>query len=60
MELALGDYTVGRFAWRLERAQRLATPVPFTGRQDCLYLLPEPAAAQVRVQLPPRWAQVAA
>ena len=32
-ELAFGDYSDGRFAWRLVDVQRLATPVPARGAQ---------------------------
>jgi len=29
----LGDFTDGRFAWRIEHVQRLVTPLPYSGRQ---------------------------
>jgi hypothetical protein len=32
-ELALGNYTDGRFAWLLDNIQRLTEPFPVTGRQ---------------------------
>jgi len=28
-----GDYSPGRFAWKLQNIQRLTTPIPATGRQ---------------------------
>ncbi len=31
MERALGDFSPGRFAWRIDRVSRLATPVPMRG-----------------------------
>jgi len=31
-ELALGDYTPGRYAWKLENVQRI-TPIPTAGKQ---------------------------
>lgn len=32
-ELALGDYTLGRYAWKLENVSRLPEPVPIKGKQ---------------------------
>ena len=32
-ELALGDYTIGRYAWELANVQRLKEPVPAKGQQ---------------------------
>jgi len=32
-EFKFGDYSVERFAWRLEDVEALAEPIPFTGRQ---------------------------
>lgn len=32
-ELPFGDYSPGRFAWRLENVRRLAKPIPVKGRQ---------------------------
>ena len=32
-EFAFGDYTPGRFVWRLKELQPLSQPLPFTGRQ---------------------------
>lgn len=33
LERALGDYTTGRFAWKLEEIKRLEQPVPCIGHQ---------------------------
>lgn len=33
IEFALGGYDAGRFGWRLENVQALATPVPWKGSQ---------------------------
>ena len=32
-ELAFGDYSPGRFAWKLEKVHRLEKPIPIKGRQ---------------------------
>lgn len=32
-ELALGDYTLGRYAWKLANVSRLPEPVPVKGKQ---------------------------
>lgn len=32
-ELALGDYTLGRYAWKLANVQKLPEPIPVKGRQ---------------------------
>lgn len=32
-ELALGDYTPGRYAWKLENVKRLPEPIPAKGKQ---------------------------
>lgn len=32
-EVLFGDYTPGRFAWRLDNVVRLAVPLPVAGRQ---------------------------
>ncbi len=31
-EYLFGDYTVGRFAWKLEQVQLMATPIPAKGK----------------------------
>lgn len=33
LELFLGDYSPGRFAWKLERVRRLDPPIPYRGQQ---------------------------
>jgi hypothetical protein len=33
IELMLGDFTVGRFAWQIENVRRLPQPVPCRGQQ---------------------------
>ena len=33
LERSFGDFTPGRFAWRIDRVTRLATPVPCKGAQ---------------------------
>lgn len=32
-ELALGDYTIGRYAWQLENIRLLPEPIPYKGKQ---------------------------
>lgn len=32
-ELALGDYTPGRYAWKLANVKKLPEPIPAKGRQ---------------------------
>lgn len=32
-ELALGDYTLGRYAWKLENVKKLPEPIPAKGKQ---------------------------
>lgn len=32
-ERVLGNFTPGRFAWRLDRVERILQPIPFTGRR---------------------------
>ena len=32
-ELVLGDYTLGRYAWKLENVKLLPEPIPAKGRQ---------------------------
>lgn len=39
-EWQLGDFSPGRFAWRIEDVVRLASPVPVTGRQG-LFDIPD-------------------
>ena len=50
-ELALGDFSPGRFAWCLSSPQRLLRPVRVRGRQRIFNLLPAVEDA-VRRQLP--------
>jgi activating signal cointegrator 1 len=38
-ELAFGDYSPGRYAWRLDSVKELSAPIAFQGRQDVLYRL---------------------
>lgn len=40
-EFAFGDYAPLRYAWRLERLERLPQPFAATGRQQIWYLNPE-------------------
>lgn len=49
-EKACGDYTSGRFAWRMVNLRRLREPVPVIGRQG-LFNLPPDVEAKVRAQL---------
>lgn len=43
---AMGDFSVGRYAWELAYTAPLAEPIPYTGKQTPLYLLePAPLAA---------------
>lgn len=44
-ELALGDYTYGRWIWRTKNCLRLKTPVPVVGHQGFWTLPPETLAA---------------
>lgn len=32
-ELALGDYTIGRYAWKMKNVEKLPAPVPVKGKQ---------------------------
>lgn len=50
-ELALGDYTPGRYGWVLADVAPLTEPVPYKGRQG-LFRVPLDA---VRDKLPPEW-----
>ncbi len=43
LELLLGDYSAGRFAWRTKNLRRLAEPVPITGRQGLFNITGETA-----------------
>jgi hypothetical protein len=38
-DLAFGDWTAGRCAWRFENVRALPEPIPFKGRQDVLWPL---------------------
>lgn len=38
---AAGNFTRGRFAWRIERVRRLANPIPLVGRQGLFNWTPE-------------------
>lgn len=40
-DLASGNFTRGRFAWRLDRARRLLRPIPAVGRQGLFNWLPD-------------------
>ena len=33
MELTLGDYRLGRYAWKLENVKKLDKPIPYKGQQ---------------------------
>jgi hypothetical protein len=46
-EVDFGDYRYGRYAYRLDDVVALPEPIPFKGRQEPLYELPEPALAAV-------------
>ena len=50
MELSLGDFTPGRFAWLTRNRRPLRNPVPLTGHQG-LWELPEETAALIASQL---------
>jgi hypothetical protein len=39
-ELRLGDFSVGRFAWKLEKVRRFKNPFPIRGRQG-LFEIPD-------------------
>lgn len=49
-ELAMGDWSPGRWAWRFLDVQHLRRSVPCRGRQK-LFTLPADVAAQVQAQL---------
>jgi activating signal cointegrator 1 len=51
LELKLGDYTPGRYAWRFAFAQPLPEPIPFKGRQSVLWDLPSDINEQIEAQL---------
>lgn len=38
-ESIFGDWSIGRYAWRMEQAIELPEPIPFLGRQEPLYVL---------------------
>lgn len=40
-EALLGDYSIGRFAWRTTNLRKLKTPVPIRGHQGLWHLTPE-------------------
>lgn len=46
-----GDFTPGRFAWWLSAPRPLSAPIPFRGRQEPLYQLPNDVAVRVAEQL---------
>lgn len=48
-DLLFGNFTDGRFAWRLENVQRFPTPFAIRGRQGLFDLMPDEIAA-VRAQ----------
>lgn len=50
MEIALGDYAMGRFAWQLRAMRLVPVPVACAGAQQ-LWSVPAEVAAQVRAQL---------
>jgi activating signal cointegrator 1 len=49
-ELAFGDYTMGRFAWKLTNIKRLPNPIPCRGYQK-IWNLDENITAQIEAQL---------
>lgn len=49
VELAFGDYSPGRFAWVLDRAEAFETPIPFAGAQGFFTVPDELATAAIRV-----------
>jgi len=51
-ERALGDYSSGRFAWRLHKIRRVLEPYPIKGRQRLWRVKPEDEAA-IRERLEP-------
>lgn len=50
-EQELGDYSPGRFAWKLEEVRALLHPIPFTGRQEPLYKLDSSIEKMIDTQL---------
>jgi hypothetical protein len=53
-ELALGDYTQGRYAWVTENMFRLPRPIPYKGRQG-LFAIEEKTQLEIREQLCKKW-----
>lgn len=49
-EQLFGDYSVGRFAWRLTMVRQLATPIPVKGMLG-LWTVPADVEKQIRAQL---------
>ena len=47
LELALGDWRPGRYAWRLGDVNMLREPIPFSGRQG-LWNVPPATIQQIR------------
>ena len=43
-EMAFGDFSFGRWAWKLSNPRRLAVPIPCRGRQGLWNVSPEIAA----------------
>lgn len=50
-DLAFGNWSPGRFAWRLAHTAMLEEPIPFVGRQQALYPVPGDVLAQIMAQL---------
>ena len=50
-EMALGDYSPGRFFWMTRNCRTLTTPLPIVGRQGMWILTPE-TVAQIKALLP--------
>jgi hypothetical protein len=47
-EAAFGNYTAGRFAWRLTKPRRFAIPIPYRGRQQIFNVPDEVVADQMK------------
>lgn len=51
LDLKLGDYHAGRYAWRMAFASPLRERIPFKGRQSVLWDAPAELEAAIRAQL---------
>ncbi len=51
-ELAFGDFTTGRYAWKLANPRRFAKPIPYRGMQGTFNVPDKVVAAQIVTSQP--------